>query len=72
LLVIVIIKMAKAVRDGFQTTRLRREVLIRRVGAAHDPGKTQQGGVAEVVFLDDGVEGAFRPMMAELDPWGTS
>src|SRR5215213_10074238 len=66
---IVIVKMAKAVRDGFQTTRLRRQLLIRRVGTAHNPGKAQQGGIAEVIFLDDGVEGALGAMMPKLDAW---
>src|SRR5215213_4585374 len=51
-------------RGGQQARRLRCEIRTRRVGAADDGGKPQQGFRREAEFLDHGVEGAFLAAMA--------
>src|SRR5262249_56275485 len=58
----------EAFRDRLEAGGLRREIAMRRIGAAHDQRQAPDCLVLDVVLLDDGVERPFCAVMTQLDP----
>lgn len=56
----------EAVGDRFQSPRLRRQILVRRVRAPHDQRQLLQRRVRQLLLLEDGVKAALGAVVTQF------